>query len=506
MTVRSLTLFHDGHVLTAPGRFERVSLVVADGRLVEIIPRGGEGAFAGRDGVTMVDLDGRYAVPGFVDAHFHLRALAAKRLRCDLSRATSGAEAAALLGTFARRHPGEGPVVGVEWDESGWDDPSPPTRAMLDDAAPRRPVLARRVCGHVGVVNTAFLEQLDDAPQSRAVRLSRFIERNSGRVIEDALWAANAHAAPDRASLAGAFGGAVGELHALGVTAIGDIVTPDDIETYLEGISSAPAAARLRIDAYVVGTTRDLAAVCAKAAGLPVERFRAVGVKCFADGSLGGHTAALRERYADADTRGELLMDEDALAAAFADAEGAAVTCAVHAIGDRAVEAVLAAAERVRGAAVRIEHAEVLDEALVDRAAARGVAMCVQPNFIRNWGGEGGLYARRLGPARWALANPLRLLESRAVPFLFGSDGMPPGPLFGLAGAVRHPVGGMSLSPASALARSTGTLARDTVADLAVLSGNPLLSDPDRLRVEQTWVGGECVFEDRPGHRRKPLR
>jgi hypothetical protein len=106
------------------------------------------------------------------------------------------------------------------------------------------------------------------------------------------------------------------------------------------------------------------------------------------------------------------------------------------------------------------------------------------------------------------MTNPLRTLESAGVAFAFGSDGMPPGPLFGIGGAVRHPVPSQSLAPTSALARYTGAggeipghecdggvIERDRRADFAVLSANPLLADPDGVNVRATVVGGEPVFE-----------
>ena len=61
---------------------------------------------------------------------------------------------------------------------------------------------------------------------------------------------------------------------------------------------------------------------------------------------------------------------------------------ATHAIGDRAIEAVLDAYESVyggaagvRAAAPRIEHAQVLRPELIDRMSELGVVACIQPCF-----------------------------------------------------------------------------------------------------------------------------
>jgi predicted amidohydrolase YtcJ len=493
-----LRLFHNGHVLTPHGRFERASLLVAGARIREVLPRGAERPLLGREDVGEVDLRGRHLIPGFVDGHFHLRALALKSARCDLSEARSTKEIVQALSRFAHANPGDGAVVGVEWDESGWSRPEFPTRAQLDVVSTTRAVYARRICGHVGVVNTPFLRLLD-AP-------APFVEADTGLITEAAVVEANRASAPSSAAVERSIEGAIKSLHALGVTAIHDIVTPGDMEAYVGGLRRSLAP--LRIDALVVGSLDDLDSLARQTRHMGEEWFRVAGIKRFADGSIGARTAAMEEPYADADTSGELLLDGPELREVFERCAERGVVCAVHAIGDRAVAAALRALEDVPHAArlVRIEHAEILAPSQIDEIARLGVALAVQPNFVRNWGGEGGLYHRRLGEARWALANPFRRLEESGVDFFFGSDGMPPGPLYGIRGATRHPVPGQSIDVASAIRRYTerphrggrgaGRLEAEHLADFVVLSGNPLVADTDRIGVEATFVGGEEVFRN----------
>jgi hypothetical protein len=130
----------------------------------------------------------------------------------------------------------------------------------------------------------------------------------------------------------------------------------------------------------------------------------------------------------------------------------------------------------------------------------------MQPNFVRNWGGERGMYRRRLGPERWARTNPFRDLEERGARFFFGSDGMPPGPFYGIRGATHHPVERQSIGVTSAIrrysellhpaARRAGRLEAGQAADFVVLTDNPLVADTDRIGVVATWVGGEEAFHN----------
>ncbi len=485
-------LYYNGRVLAAHGRFERSSLLVAGGQIVEVIPHGPDRELLQSGRVEGIDVCGQYIIPGFVDAHVHLRALALKDVRCDLGGARSLRELIDTLARFAVDGCGDGAVVGVEWDESGWEDASFPTRVQLDAVSTTRPVYARRICGHVGVVNTAFLRTLE-AP-------ARFVDPDTGLLTEAAVEVANHLSAPPPQTVSDSMEGAIRTLHALGITAIHDIVTPGGIDAYLSGVRRSRVP--LRIDALLAGSIDELMSLRERAADIHPDWFRAVGLKLFSDGSIGGRTAAMHEPYADADTRGELLLDAAEMRSTFRRCAGQGLVCATHAIGDRAVAEVLAALDGVdtSGRLFRIEHAEILGEPELEGIVKSGVVLAMQPNFVRSWGGEGGMYHRRLGSDRWSRANPFRTLESRGVDFVFSSDGMPPGPLFGLRGATHHPVPGESIGAMSALDRYTGhtraavKLAPGRPADFVALTGNPLVADTDSVDVDATWVGGVEVF------------
>ena len=120
------------------------------------------------------------------------------------------------------------------------------------------------------------------------------------------------------------------------------------------------------------------------------ERLAVVGVKFYADGWLGPRTCACSLPFADVegDDRGILFQDADRLAARAEPYAAAGWGLATHAIGDRAIETVLDAYERVyggaagvRAAAPRIEHAQVLRPELIERMSALGVVACIQPCF-----------------------------------------------------------------------------------------------------------------------------
>jgi len=444
-------------------RFEPRTIWIRDGRIVEVLPGVVTPSPGARPDILVFDGTGKFVCPAFVDAHFHLIALANKSLRVDLSSATSADDVISTLasrprvlssrhpvsedtGAPSQRHPRpleEDAIVGVDFDESDWKDGALPTRAQLNAVSDTRPVYARRVCCHVGVANDALLQYL--APRVD----TRFVDRETGRITEDAVFEANRLTRPADEAVAGAMDGAIAHLHALGITAIHDIVDPDTIEVYGAGLRQARRP--LRIDGYLHLRASEFDAACARFDAIDPVRVRAVGIKIFSDGSLGARTAALHEPYADADTRGDLLVETRALVAEIASCAEQGIACAIHAIGDRALSTVLDAIEMTRAtrARVRIEHAEVIAEPDLERIVRTEVPLVMQPNFVRNWGGEGGLYERRLGRARWERNNPFATLVRAGARVVFSSDSMPAGPLFGLKGPPT------TRSSASALAPST---------------------------------------------------
>ena len=120
------------------------------------------------------------------------------------------------------------------------------------------------------------------------------------------------------------------------------------------------------------------------------DRLRLVGLKFYADGWLGPRTCACTRAFHDVDPpdRGILFQDADRLAQRIDPLAAEGFRPATHAIGDRAIEAVLDAYERVYGGAAgcrearpRIEHAQLLRADLIARIAELGVVCCIQPCF-----------------------------------------------------------------------------------------------------------------------------
>jgi predicted amidohydrolase YtcJ len=136
--------------------------------------------------------------------------------------------------------------------------------------------------------------------------------------------------------------------------------------------------------------------------------------------------------YADRpDATGNAYLSPDRIAAHLAACTEAGVQAGFHAIGDAAVDAVVAGARQaaarhgaaaVRALRHRVEHAELVGEDALSGFSELGLVASVQPAFDAAWGGPDGMYVRRLGAERAARMNPFASLNRAGVPLAFGSD------------------------------------------------------------------------------------
>ena len=203
-----------------------------------------------------------------------------------------------------------------------------------------------------------------------------------------------------------------------------------------------------------------------------------IGVKFYADGWLGPRTCALCGPFHDRPDDGVLFLDAETLARRAAPYAEAGWVIATHAIGDRAIEAVLDAYRLVFGdgpAAVRprIEHAQVVHPELVARMADQGVTACIQPGFAVS---DAEHVERGLGPERGATAYDWQAMLDAGVHVVAGSD-FPIEPLAPLVGVQQLVVGPPPKLPlVTALA-----IMSDPSCGTTVLGKVPSMVPPDRL-------------------------
>jgi len=236
-----------------------------------------------------------------------------------------------------------------------------------------------------------------------------------------------------------------------------------------------------------------------------------------ADGSLGGHTAALNQPYSDRpDTTGIMLYTQRELNKIVHDAHRAGLQIAVHAIGDRALGAALKAFRRAfeksarNDSRHRIEHCSVLNSALIKTMSSLGIIASVQPHFVVSdfW------VAKRVGKERARWVYPFKSLIREGIMVAAGSDCPvePIDPLLGIWAAVtRTDSYDENVTAEEALMMYTlnaayasfqedrkGSIEAGKLADFTILSEDPCGISPEKIKdiaVEMVIIDGKIVYK-----------
>jgi len=379
-------------------------------------------------GTRLIELEGRLAIPGFIDGHAHYLDLGQAKMILDLTRAATWSEIVEQVAAAARQaEPGEW-ILGSGWHQEKWTElPEPnldgtPLHARLSSVSPDNPVQLAHASGHAVFVNEAALKlaELDsdspDPPGGTIVRdaggdPTGLMRESAAGLIQAAIDRADAsRSAQEREAgrrrqmeLAGA------EALSKGITTVHDAgANFDDIDRFKAWAAEGALPVRLYVMVGLDETNEVLARRLDDYRIIPEGNdFLAVrSIKRMVDGGLGAHGAWLLSPYTDMpDSIGLVLDSPKNIEATGRLAIQHGFQLNTHAIGDRGNREILDVYERIfaanpaaRDLRWRIEHAQHLDPADVPRFAELGVIASMQ-----------GVHAASDGP--WL---PKRLGEKRA--------------------------------------------------------------------------------------------
>src|SRR5215813_4159467 len=101
----------------------------------------------------IIDLQGKLALPGFIDDHTHFIEGGFHLLSVDLRDAASPEEFAERIKIHIAKLPKGRWIRGGDWDHERWKNPSLPTKALIDRFTTDNPVFVTRLDGHMGLAN-----------------------------------------------------------------------------------------------------------------------------------------------------------------------------------------------------------------------------------------------------------------------------------------------------------------------------------------------------------------
>ena len=400
-----------------------------------------------RDTRKAIDLHGRTVIPGIVDSHVHvlygayaLHGLSLTTPEASITVDKAG-ELVARLKAYAEAHPAE-PVILGRADFSA-TPPSTPTKELLDQAVPDRPVVIHNSSEHSLWVNSAALKLagITDFPVLDSQEERGIIRDASGRprgvLIEAAMEImerAVDRQIPDAAKLA-MLEVATRYLNSFGITSVVNATgSLAELRLYaiLRDRGLLTVRTRTAIGAVAVAhrlTPEFLAQLEEARTRYHDEWVGANLVKFFADGFSGLVPPLVYEPHAynalvtELDRRGFQVMTH------------AARSDSVHMILDAYEHAVARNGPRDRR--FRLEHADVTDEVDLPRLAPLGVTVVMEPSFCCAGNGLNYDLAHLLPTDRW------RSFIDHGTTLAFASDWpctLPPDPFLGIQQAVTREV------------------------------------------------------------------
>lgn len=536
-----------GKVATVDPELGNVEAIAVNGYQITAVGSNEEiSAYIGAD-TEVIELAGRFAMPGFIEGHGHYMGLGRAKQILDLRNVQNWGEVVTMVaGAVDKAEAGEW-IFGRGWHQDKWDSvpddaiDGVPRNDTLNAVSPDNPVSLGHASGHAAFYNDAALQAagIDNetpdpaggtivrAPDGRATGLMR---ETAQRLLSEAIGIYEGRLTPDeqeqidreRVMLA------ADEALRHGITSFqdaGSSFETIDFFRVLEEEGNLP----VRLYVMVRRESNEI-----MDAALPQYKMLPEGndfltvrsIKRQIDGALGAHGAWLLEPYEDLPETDGLVLET------VEDIEGTAEVAVkhgfqvnTHAIGDRAVRETLDLYERVwdrmevdgSGLRWRIEHSQHIDPVDVPRFGALGVIAAVQ---AIHGSSDGPWIPSRLGDERAkSTSQPWRDLFNTGAIVTNGTD-VPVEPIDAIASfyasVSRMMVNGEKFYPEHAMTREEavqtytinnaiaafeedvkGTLTPGKYADIVVLSQDLLTveeAEVPNTQVDYTIVGGEIKY------------
>lgn len=431
-------ILHNGRIWRGRAEGDCAALAVWGGR---VLAAGGAAEIMALKGpgTEVIDLEGRFACPGLIDNHLHLISTGVVMGWVDIRPETAPTleDLLAAIRARAAETPAGGWVLARGYDQTRLDTGRHPTRADLDRAAPDHPVMIKRACGHVSIVNSRALSLAgvgESTPVPEGAVIGREGDRLSGLLAENAQGlVADAIPPLETESLVEAIERAGKHLLSFGITscmdaAVGMLAGMRELQAY--EIAKLSGRLPVRVWMTILGDPDgSIVEECWRAgriSGAGDDMLRLGGVKIFLDGSAGGRTAWMKQPYkGEPDNTGVRMLPDETVEDLVKSCHDRGYQMACHAIGDAAIEQLITAYEKALAASPdpdrrhRVEHCGYPSPEQDARMKAAGILPAPQMTFIHNFGDS---YIAALGEERGLRSYPIGAWTRAGLRPSTGSD------------------------------------------------------------------------------------
>jgi predicted amidohydrolase YtcJ len=490
----------------------------------------------------IVDLQGRFVVPGLMDAHTHFMDGGFQLVRLNFREVDSPEDFVYKIDSAAQKlEPGQW-ILGGNWDHEKWGGELP-HHSWVDDVSKEYPVFVHRVDMHMAFANSKAMQLAGitgDTPDPPGGVIDRdHMNGNPTGILREAEakeLVQRVVTPPTEEERKRVLQKAMDYALMCGITQVHDMCSWEDLLTYRKVETAGEFRMRIYAAPWWTNWKKQIDYITEYGTGNRWLQWPAL--KGMMDGSLGSRTAWMHDPYKDdPSTRGVIVASDTVLfKTMMQEADAAGIRFAIHAIGTRANEWTLdqfRAVAKMNGRRERrfkVEHAQHLRNSEIVRFGREGVIPSVQPFHAiddSRWAYKrveedvlGGTYAFK------------SLLNSDAK-VVFGSDWTvaPMSPILGIYAAVTretidgsqpggwHPNEKMTVDEALLAYTASvayagfqedvlGTIEVGKLADFVVLSRDLFEIEPEEIKntgVLRTVVGGKTRFLSADSGGKKPI-
>ena len=512
------------------------SMLVKNGK-IEWVGTYGEHPQDADSDSELIDLGGRFVMPGFVEPHMHLAPLAMLSSFENVGpfRFESIEEVIAHLSEIAQHTQKDSWVLGCQFDPALQEGPEYLTCEMLDRVSLDHPVFVYNASLHIAYCNSLALS-ISGIDRSSVSPDGSEIMRNEHGDVNGVLKAGPAIAMVARhnpglrkSNIAESCLEVLNKANEVGITTLCDQGTGlfqgvKELDLYEKMRSSNRMTARLRFSVgHAMSRHWDEAGLEWNSGDSWV---RVTGWKIVSDGSNQGRTGLQREPFLHSDEKGIAYIEFDELDHAVEERLRQGWSVCVHANGDEAIDRILRVYERVDQLGLapgdkrcRIEHCSILHDDQIKKMAKIGVSPSFLIGHVYYWGAAfvddvfGLSKASKLDRTkscedlgiRWTIhsddpvteMNPLRCIENAVTRSMWKSDEI-------LNSKERVDIDAALRACTIDAAwqchsdHEVGSIEVGKYADFIVLDSDPRDVPADKIkevRVLETWVNGCRVHE-----------
>ena len=333
-----------------------------------------------------LDLKGKTAYPGFIDAHCHFLYYGLQLAMVDLSSANSFKEIIEILKKNNDKNDGDW-LIGYGWDQNQWEDKNWPNNELLNKNFKNINVVLNRIDGHAIMVNETAIKTAK-VPIDTVV-IGGYIEKINDKVT--GLFMDNAMSLilekipeENEESKKKALLKAQQDCISLGLTTV-DIagLNKSDIEL----INNLQLTGELKIKVYaMLSDNEENFRYFIDSIGKPLKttKLNVRSFKFFADGSLGSRGACLLKPYSDQKTtNGMLLQKQELFEKKLNKIKDFGFQACTHAIGDSTNRTILKSYGKILKTSNdfrwRVEHVQCISPEDIHLLKKYNIIPSVQP-------------------------------------------------------------------------------------------------------------------------------